>query len=258
MKLGFCPGALNLKQPQPEVIKCPSCSGEIEIWTDELQATCPNCKKTVTKEASASCLDWCSYAKQCLGAEGYNKYMKNRAITIKGKLLKELELYFGDDKKRVNHARKVMSFAEELLKTEECDWHIVIPASILHDIGIKEAEKKYGSSAGPHQEKEGPDIARGILLKMGLKRGDIEEICDIIAHHHSPGEIATLNFKVLYDADWLVNLRDEVNTNDKDKLRRTIAKVFLTATGKELAKKIYLSECDAQAGLSPSIKDENR
>ena len=133
-----------------------------------------------------------------------------------------------------------MSFAEELLKTEECDWHIVIPASILHDIGIKEAEKKYGSSAGPYQETEGPAIARGILLKMGLKKGDIEEICDIIAHHHSPGEIDSLNFKVLYDADWLVNLKDEVKTKDKDKLRRIIAKIFLTVTGKELAKKMFL------------------
>jgi HD superfamily phosphodiesterase len=240
------------------VIKCPSCSGEIEIWTDELQATCPNCKKTVTREAGASCLDWCSYAKECLGAEGYNKYMQNKAITIKGKLLKELELYFGDDQKRINHAQEVMSFAEELLKTEEGDWHIVIPASILHDLGIKEAEQKYGSSAGPYQEKEGPAIARGILLKMGLKKGDIEEICAIIAHHHSPGEIDTLNFKVLYDADWLVNLRDEVNTNDKDKLRRMIAKVFLTVTGKELAKKTYLSVCDAQAGLSPNPDESNK
>ncbi|NOX97375.1 MAG: HD domain-containing protein [Nitrospirae bacterium] len=241
MKLGFCPGAQGLKQPQPEVVKCPSCSEEIEIWTDELQATCPNCKKIVTREAGASCLDWCSYAKECLGAEGYNKYMQNKAITVKGKLLKELELYFGDDKKRINHAQKVMHFAEELLKTEKCDWHIVIPASILHDIGIKEAERKYGSSAGPYQEKEGPAVAKGILLKMGLKKGDIEEICDIIAHHHSPGKIDTLNFKVLCDADWMVNLKDEVKTRDKDKLRRIIDKVFLTEAGRELAGKMYLS-----------------
>jgi len=240
MKLAFCPGAKSFKQPQPEMVKCPSCSGEVEIWTDEFEATCPNCRETVRREAGASCLDWCSYAEKCLGAADYNKYMQNKAITIRGKLLKELELYFGDDKKRINHARKVMSFAEELLKTEEGKWHVVIPASILHDIGIKEAEKKYGSSAGPHQEKEGPAVARGILLKMGLKKEDIEEICDIIAHHHSPGKVDTLNFRVLYDADWLVNLRDEVNTDDKDKLRRIIDKVFLTGTGKELAEKIYL------------------
>ena len=240
MKLGFCPGATSFKQPQPEMIKCPSCSHEVEVWTDELQATCPNCQETVRREAGASCVDWCSYAKECLGAEGYNKYMKNKAITIKEKLLGELELYFGDDKKRINHAQKVMSFAEELLKTEECDWHIVIPASILHDIGIKEAEKKCGSSAGPYQEKEGPAIARGILLKTGLKKEDIDEICEIIAHHHTPGKVNTQNFKILYDSDWLVNIKDEIDLKNKARVKEVINRVFLTKTGKKMAEKLYL------------------
>ena len=249
MKLEFCPGARQFKQPQPEMVKCPSCSEEVEIWTDELEATCPNCKKTVRREEGVSCLDSCSYAKECLGEQGYNKYMQNKAVTMKDKLLKELEIYFGDDEKRISHAKKVMRFSEELLKRERADWYIVIPASILHDIGIKEAERKYGSSAGPHQEKEGPAVAESILLKMGLKKNDIDEICNIIAHHHSPGKVGTLNFKVLYDADWLVNLKDEVKTNDKDKLRRIIDRVFLTDTGKELAEKVYLiSNLDESSG----------
>jgi HD superfamily phosphodiesterase len=166
--------------------------------------------------------------------------MQNKAITTKEKLIKELEEYFGKDTKRINHAQKVMDYAEELLKQEEGDWHIVIPASILHDVGIKAAEKKYGSSAGIYQEKEGPEIARKILLKTGLKKEDIDEICEIIAHHHSPGKINTQNFKVLYDADWLVNLKDEVDTKDNSKLNQIIDKIFLTSTGKELAQKIYL------------------
>lgn len=166
--------------------------------------------------------------------------MQNKAISIREKLIKELEEYFGDDKKRINHARKVLHFAEVLLKKEKGDWHIVIPASILHDIGIKEAEKKYGSAAGHYQEKEGPAIARDILLKLGLKKKDIEEICKIIAHHHSPGKVNTQNFKVLYDADWLVNLKDEVNIKDKEKLEKVINKVFLTDTARELAKKTYV------------------
>ena len=48
------------------------------------------------------------------------------------------------------------------------------------------------------------------------------------------------NFKVLYDADWLVNLKDEVDTSDKERLKTMIDKVFLTDAGKKLAKKIYL------------------
>ena len=237
-----CPGSKNIRQPIPEYVKCHFCKAEVEIWSDEIKAKCPNCKQTVTREAGLSCLEWCKYAKECVGDQVYNNYMQNRAQTIRKELIEELEDYFGSDTKRINHAKHVLEYAEELLKQEHADWHIVIPASILHDIGIKAAEQKYGSSAGNYQEQLGPDIARKILLKTGLKKEDIEEICQIIAHHHSPGKINTENFKVLYDADWLVNLKDEVDLEDKAKLKKTIDKIFLTTTGKSLAKKIYLAD----------------
>jgi HD superfamily phosphodiesterase len=240
MKFDFCPGSSKFKQPQPEIIKCPNCPEEIEIWTDEIQVICPKCKQTVTRERNASCLDWCKYARECVGDITYSKYMQNKAITIKQRLIKELEDYFSDDRKRIQHAKDVMYFTEELLKQEKADWHIVIPASILHDIGIKVAEEKYGSSAGIYQEKEGPNIAKKILLKLGFKKQDIEEICKIIAHHHSPGKINTLNFQILYDADWLVNLKDWTDPKNKSKLKKVINRVFLTKTAKEIAKEIYL------------------
>ena len=78
-----CPGAQQFRQPQPEIIKCPSCAEEVEIWTDEVKATCPNCKKTVMRQQEQSCLDWCRYAKECVGDRVYNKYMQNKTITIK-------------------------------------------------------------------------------------------------------------------------------------------------------------------------------
>lgn len=236
-----CPGAKKFRQPQPEFIKCPFCNNEVEIWTDEVKATCPNCKKTVMRPGETSCLEWCKYAKECVGENTYNKFIQDRTGILRNKIIQELEAYFGSDLKRINHAKKVLSFTEDLLRQEEADWHIVIPASILHDVGIKVAEEKYGSSAGHWQEKEGPEIAKSILLKLGLKKEDIDEICSIIAHHHSPGKINTLNFKILYDADWLVNLKDEVDIKDKTKLKKTIDKVFLTETGKKLAKEIYLT-----------------
>ena len=235
-----CPGSQKFRQPQPEYIKCPSCGEEVEIWTDEVQTTCPKCKKTVTRQAGSSCLDWCKYARECVGDQKYANFLKNKAITMKEKLIKELETYFKNDSKRINHAKKVMDFAEELLKQEKGDWHIVIPAAILHDVGIKVSEEKYGSSAGHYQEKEGPAIARSILEKFDLKKDDVNEICDIIAHHHTPGKVNTQNFRILYDADWLVNLKDEIDLNDKDKLKGIINRVFLTKAGRELAKKVYL------------------
>lgn len=50
----------------------------MEIWTDEVKAKCPKCKKSVVRNGGATCLDWCKYAKECLGEELYKKYLKNK------------------------------------------------------------------------------------------------------------------------------------------------------------------------------------
>ncbi len=233
-----CPGQ-DKRKIIPEPMICPACGYEAEIFSDEIKGRCPKCQKIFYREVLPTCIDWCASAKECLGGQAYGNYLKNRALFLKDKLLAELKEYFGSDIKRINHARKVLEYAQELLRQEGGDWSVVVPAAILHDVGIKAAEEKYGSSAGHLQEKEGPEIARKILLKLGFKKKEIEETCQIIAHHHSPGKANTLNFKILYDADWLVNLKDETDITDKGKVKAIIEKVFLTTTGKNLAYELY-------------------
>jgi len=161
-------------------------------------------------------------------------------MSLERALINEMKRVFGNDGKRIEHALNVTQYAKFLLKEEAGNPEVVIPASILHDIGIHEAERKHGSSAGPYQEKEGPPIAREIMNNLGIEATIIEEVCSIITHHHSPGKIDTINFKILYDADWLVNLQDEYKFQDREKLHRIIEKIFFTDSAKKLAKKIYL------------------
>ena len=158
----------------------------------------------------------------------------------KAALIREMEVFFGEDRKRIGHAHKVTEYAEELLKQEGGDYPVVIGASLLHDIGIHEAERKHGSTGGKFQEIEGPPVARQILTGLGHEPDQIDEICEIIAHHHSPEKITTRNFGILYDADWLVNLRDHYDIQDRNKLGHIIERVFLTDAGKTLAREMYL------------------
>jgi HD superfamily phosphodiesterase len=156
-------------------------------------------------------------------------------------LIKAMESYFGEDEKRINHAHRVTAYAEQLMEREGGDYQVVIGAAVLHDIGIHVAEKKYASTSGRYQEIEGPPIAREILTGLKFGQGQIDEICEIIAHHHSPGKINTLNFMILYDADWLVNLKDEYDIQDRTKLANIIDRVFLTETGRSIARRTYLA-----------------
>ena len=72
-----CPGSKRIKTPFPEEIKC-ACGETLEIWSDEINVICKNCKKEATREMLPSCLDWCSVAKQCVGDEKYNRYLQSK------------------------------------------------------------------------------------------------------------------------------------------------------------------------------------
>jgi hypothetical protein len=72
----------------------------------------------------------------------------------------------------------------------------------------------------------------------------VDEVCDIIGHHHWPRAEETKNFKCLYDADLIVNLEEEMkrgNGRSHHTLERIIAKAMLTETGRLLAKQVLLA-----------------
>jgi len=62
-----CPGFKDAARPNLELMPCPHCGGEVEIFTDEEEVTCDGCGKVVKRERGASCADWCRYAKDCFG-----------------------------------------------------------------------------------------------------------------------------------------------------------------------------------------------
>ncbi|MRR35142.1 HD domain-containing protein, partial [bacterium] len=135
------------------------------------------------------------------------------------KVEQAMKEYFGADQRRIDHALRVTGFAGEILAQEPGVREVVIAAALLHDIGIREAERKHGSSAGDLQELEGPPVAREILSSLGYDEAIIGEVCSIIASHHSPGEVETDNFRIIWDADWLVNIPDEVGLDDEKLVR---------------------------------------
>ncbi|PUU87020.1 MAG: hypothetical protein CI947_2340, partial [Halanaerobium sp.] len=142
---------------------------------------------------------------------------------LKNKLIKELEQYFADDQKRIQHALKVTDYAEKLIKAfkekypdKNINEQVIIYTAVLHDIGIKNSEVKYGSSSGHYQEIEGPPVARKIMKSHNIDFETMDEVAEIIAHHHTPGKVSSNNFKLLYDADWLVNLPEVYNLNKKN------------------------------------------
>lgn len=180
-----------------------------------------------------SCLEWCHLAKECVGDEKYKQYGEMKAVLRKQALIKAMVDYFEDDRKRIEHAKRVIGYAEMILAKEQADPNVVLAAAALHDIGIKNAEKKHGSSSAKYQELEGPPVARSILEKLEYPDDFILEVCDIIGHHHHPRTEETMNYKVLYDADLLVNTEAaDVDTSSES----GADSAFFTKTAAELGR----------------------
>ncbi|NLM67345.1 MAG: HD domain-containing protein [Enterococcus sp.] len=158
-----------------------------------------------------------------------------------GNIIEKMIRYFGTDVRRINHALKVFGFASCIARKEKLtDNEILIVdiVAILHDIGILEAEKKYNSSGGKYQEIEGPAIAREILSDEDLNLKTLDRICFIIGSHHSYQKIDGLDFQIVVEADFLVNIyEDEMTKHTIDSVRN---KYFRTQTGRSMIESIYL------------------
>ena len=150
-------------------------------------------------------------------------------------LIARMKSIFGSDDRRINHALRVLSYAEQILQAEGGETLIVQAAAILHDIGIQQAQRKHGSFAGRYQEIEGPPIAREILQDLDFEPQRIDHVCRIIANHHSARDIDTLEFRIIWDADWIVNIPEEWPSKTPQQIRDAIEKIFRTPTGQALA-----------------------
>ena len=159
-----------------------------------------------------------------------------------GKVINEMLRYFDNDVRRINHALKVYGFARGIGASEalnEEENQVLDMAAVLHDIGIKEAERKYGSTAGPYQEKEGPPIARAILKGLDVPEALIERVCHLVGNHHSYGKIDGLDFQILVEADFIVNIHEDNMSREACTL--VGQKYFKTARGKNLLESMYLN-----------------
>ena len=76
---------MRIREPMPEFFTCPGCGEEVEIWTHERSRKCSSCGKSVFREIdSAWCVQWCQYAKECIGADKYEELLKSGALSRDG------------------------------------------------------------------------------------------------------------------------------------------------------------------------------
>lgn len=144
---------------------------------------------------------------------------------------------------RAQHFLKVYQFAQIIADDEGMageEREILDIAALMHDVGIRPCEKKYGHCTGKMQEEEGPPVARAMLEAAGASQSLIERVCWLIAHHHTYDEFDGLDYRILIEADYLVNAYE--NHASRDAIQRMRERIFRTRMGKRLLDTMFLSE----------------
>lgn len=152
---------------------------------------------------------------------------------------KMIEFYRGDPA-RIQHFIKVHSFAKLIGEEENLDektLYILEAAAYVHDIGIRPAEEKYGSSSGKLQEQEGPAEAEKMMKNLGFEQDVIDRVSYLVGHHHTYTDIDGTDYQILVEADFLVNyFEDHLET---ESIKKSVKKIFKTETGTRIAAEMF-------------------
>lgn len=152
----------------------------------------------------------------------------------------EMITYYKNDPKRSQHFTKVHSYAKligELEQLTEEELFILEAAALVHDIGIKAAEEKYGSCEGKLQEKEGPAVAEEMLKRLGFSETVTARVSYLVGHHHTYGNIEGADYQILVEADFLVNFYED--GIKKEAVIQAYDKIFRTKSGRRICREMF-------------------
>lgn len=139
-----------------------------------------------------------------------------------------------------HHLLKVHAFARAIGVLEGLDAQTLETlemAALVHDIGIKWCMNRHGHCTGKMQEEAGPPLARALLEDLGVPAGRIERVCYLVSRHHTYTDIEGMDYRILLEADFLVNLHE----NDATQKARQAAyeNIFRTQAGKRFFRDLY-------------------
>lgn len=148
--------------------------------------------------------------------------------------------YYAGDPKRIQHFIKVYTFAKMIGEKEKLpagEQFILETAAIVHDIGIKPAEEKFGQCGGKLQEQEGSAVAQKLLTELGYPEKVIARVCYLVGHHHTYDGIDGMDYQILVEADFLVNLYEDGVSGEA--IERAGEKIFRTKSGTDILETMF-------------------
>jgi NADH pyrophosphatase NudC (nudix superfamily) len=74
-----CPGTSTILQPTIRLKQCPECGAQVEVVSTDFKTNCDSCGFTIYNNV-ASCIQWCEYARECVGDEVYERLKSEQEV----------------------------------------------------------------------------------------------------------------------------------------------------------------------------------
>ena len=116
--------------------------------------------------------------------------------------------------------------------------------AVLFDINgnelfVKDSPTEVIVTNGNWQEQEGPAAAAPLLAQAGADETETGRVLWLIAHHHTYDASEETDFRILLEADFLVNAWED--GLPQDACRTAGERLFRTRTGRTLLQEVYLA-----------------
>ncbi|MDP6439725.1 MAG: HD domain-containing protein [Candidatus Brocadiia bacterium] len=207
-------------------LDCPDCGQSMEFWPDEVLRKCRGCGRRLSNpKFNMGCLEWCRYATQCL--DRIRGAKDAAARPVREELQEIVRGIFAGDDHRIEHAERVLELSEQIGRAEGADPLVLVPAALLHDIGLAGTEVDSDTPAVRAHGPRGAERAAEVLRELSFPKRVVDEVAGIIAHHHDSGAMEGASARSLCDADLIVNLREL----PRDEALRRLKQEALTERG---------------------------
>ncbi|MBD5493933.1 MAG: phosphohydrolase, partial [Lachnospiraceae bacterium] len=85
--------------------------------------------------------------------------------------------------------------------------------------------------------KEGPDLAKRLMADLHFDEQVSERVQYLIAHHHTYDNMDGIDYQILVEADFLVNIME--GGLSKEATLNTYNNIFRTECGKKICKEMF-------------------
>mgnify|MGYP000389995437 CR=1 FL=1 len=140
----------------------------------------------------------------------------------------------------IDHFLHVWSYAKMIGELEQIDpetQYILEVAAITHDIACPLCREKYGNTNGKYQEEEGIPLVTDFLSDTGMTKEQIERVAYLVGHHHTYKDIDGLDYQILVEADFLVNILEDGLA--KEAALQAYQNIFKTESGKNICQEMF-------------------